>query len=254
MTLLEGIAVLAAAFTAGAINAVAGGGSLVSFPALLAIGYPAKAANVTNTLALWPGHVGGSLAYRPELKRQRRRVLLLVAPSILGALAGSAILLSTPSSTFEAIVPFLILFAAGLLVFQDRLGAFAQAHRLAAQTGDHVPLALHAAMFALAVYGAYFGAGLGILTIAVLSILLPDDIQHSNALKGMLALLINATAVVYFAAFGPVRWEPALIMAGGALAGGYLGVGLARRLGANWLRRAIVAYAVIVAAVLLIDP
>jgi uncharacterized membrane protein YfcA len=254
MTILEGILVLAAAFTAGAINAVAGGGSLVSFPALLAIGYPAKPANVTNTVALWPGYLGGSLAYRPELKRQKRRVLLLVTPSILGALAGSAVLLATPGDTFEAIVPFLILFAAGLLVFQDRLAAFAQTHRLASQADDHVPLGLHAAMFALAVYGAYFGAGLGIMTIAVLAVLLPDDIQHSNALKGMLSLLINAVAVVYFAAFGPVRWLPAAIMAGGALSGGYLGVGLARRLGPQWLRRAIVAYAVIVAAVLLIDP
>ena len=254
MSVPEAFLILAAAFAAGAINAVAGGGSLVSFPALLAAGYPAKPANVTNTVALWPGYLGGSLAYRPELKRQRRRVLLLVAPSILGALAGSAILLATPGDTFRAIVPFLILFAASLLVFQDRLAAFAQAHRLASLADDHVPLALHATMFALAIYGAYFGAGLGIMTIAVLAVLLPDDIQHSNALKGMLSLLINAAAVVYFAAFGPVRWGPAVIMAGGALAGGYLGVGLARRLGPQWLRRAIVAYAVIVAAVLLIDP
>lgn len=254
MTILEGILVLAAAFAAGAINAVAGGGSLVSFPALLAAGYPAKPANVTNTVALWPGYLGGSIAYRPELGRQRRRVLLLVTPSILGAVAGSAILLSTPASTFEAIVPFLILFAAALLVFQDRLSTFARAHRLAAQAGDHVPLALHAAMFGLAIYGAYFGAGLGIMTIAVLAVLLPDDIQHSNALKGMLSLLINATAVVYFTAFGPVRWGPAALMAGGALAGGYLGVGIARRLGPRWLRLFIVAYAVIVAGVLLVDP
>lgn len=254
MTLLEGLAVLSAAFAAGAINAVAGGGSLVSFPALIAVGYPAKPANVTNTVALWPGYLGGSLAYRPELRRERRRVLLLLAPSIMGALAGSAILLATPGDTFRAIVPFLILFAAALLVFQDRLAALAQAHRLASRADGHVPLPLHAAMFILAVYGAYFGAGLGIMTIAVLAVLLPDDIQHSNALKGMLSLLINAVAVVYFAAFGPVRWLPAVIMAGGALAGGYLGVGLARRLGPLWLRRAIVAYAVVVAVVLLIDP
>ncbi len=254
MTFLAGILVLAAAFTAGAINAAAGGGSLVSFPALLAVGYPAKPANVTNTVALWPGYLGGSLAYRPELQRQRRRVLLLLTPSILGAIAGSAILLATPGDTFRDIVPFLILFAAVLLVFQDRLAAFAQSHRLASQADDHVPLALHTAMFALAIYGAYFGAGLSIMTIAVLAVLLPDDIQHSNALKGMLSLLINAAAVVYFAAFGPVRWGPAALMAGGALAGGYLGVGVARRLGPRWLRIAIVTYAVIVAAVLLIDP
>ena len=111
---------------------------------------------------------------------------------------------------------------------------------------------LHAAMFLLATYGAYFGAGLGILTLAAFSILLPDDLQHSNALKGMTSLLINAVAVICFAAFGPVEWWPAALMAGAALAGGYLGVGLARRLGATWLRRAVIAYGIAAALVLLV--
>lgn len=253
MTIPEIAGLLAAAVAAGAVNAVAGGGSLISFPSLLAAGYAAKAANVTNTVALWPGHVGGSYAYRGELGRQRRRVAVLLSPVVLGSVAGSAILLSTPGKTFEAIVPFLILFACVLMLFQDRLAAFATTHQLNSRGDDHVPWPLHASMFVLAIYGAYFGAGLGILTISVLGILLPDDIQHSNALKVMLALMINAVAVIYFALFGPVEWGPALVMAGGALAGGYLGVGVARRLGPIWLRRAVIAFGVGVAIVLLVN-
>jgi uncharacterized membrane protein YfcA len=252
MDLLEVAGLAAAAFAAGAINAVAGGGSLISFPALLAAGYPAKVANVTNTVALWPGYLGGSLGYRQELRHQRRRVALLLVPSVLGAIAGSAILLSTPADAFEAIVPFLIVFAVIVMIFQERLAEFATAHQLHSGGDDRVPMPLHVAMFLLAAYGAYFGAGLGILTLAAFSILLPDDLQRSNALKAMTSLLINAVAVLYFAAFGPVEWGAAALMAGGALAGGYLGVGLARRLGAVWLRRAVIAYGVAAAVVLLI--
>jgi uncharacterized membrane protein YfcA len=138
------------------------------------------------------------------------------------------------------------------MAVQDRLGEWAQTHRLAARSEDHIPAVLHVAVFALATYGAYFGAGLGIMTLAVLGILLPDDLQHSNALKGLLSALINFIAVVYFALFGPVEWAPAAVMAAGALAGGYLGVGLARRLGKRWLRVSVIAYGLLVAAVLFI--
>jgi len=252
MDALEIIFLAAAAFAAGAINAVAGGGSLVSFPALLAAGYDAKPANVTNTVALWPGYAGGSLAYRKELALQQRRVLLLLVPSVGGAIAGSALLLSTPGDTFEAIVPFLVLMGSVLMAFQGPLAEFAAGRKIASRGGDHIPVALFLTVFAGAIYGAYFGAGLGVILLAFLAILLPDDIQHSNALKGMLSLLINAAAVVYFAAFGPVEWGPAAVMAGGALAGGYLGVHVARLLGPVWLRRAVVAYGVVVAVVLLV--
>lgn len=247
---LEAVLLVVAAFAAGAINAVAGGGSLISFPALVAAGYPAKVANVTNSVALWPGYASGSFGYRAELQYQRRRVVTLVAPSVVGALAGSAILLATPQSAFDAVVPFLVLFAALLMAVQEPLARFAVTHRLSSAGDDHIPATLHVGIFLLAVYGAYFGAGLGILTLAILGILLPDDIQHSNALKGMLSLLINAIAVVYFAFFGPVEWGPAAVMAIGALGGGYLGVGAARRLGRKWLRATVVAYGVVVAIVL----
>lgn len=252
MDFLDAIFLAAAAFAAGAINAVAGGGSLVSFPALLAVGYPSKAANVTNTVALWPGYIGGSYGYRGELRRQRSRIIALTIPSVMGALAGSAILLATSDSFFDSMVPFLIIFACALMVVQDRLGNWAQSHHLAAQPGDAVPLGLHIAVFFLAVYGAYFGAGLGIITLAFLGILLPDELQHSNALKGLLSALINFVAVVYFGLFGPLQWAPAVVMAIAALTGGYLGVGVARKLGKRWLRLTVIAYGLLVAAVLLI--
>jgi hypothetical protein len=252
MEILQHIGLLAAAFAAGAINAVAGGGSLISFPALVAFGFVSKTANVTNTVALWPGYVGGSFGYRDELRRQRRRLLALLPTCAAGAVTGSIVLLSTPESAFDAIVPFLILFACGLMAFQDRLSAFAQAHRLASQGDDRVPVLLLPVTFVLAIYGAYFGAGLGIVMLAFLSILLPDDIQHSNALKGMLSLIINGVAVIYFVAFGPVRWIAVIVMGSGAVAGGYLGVGVARRLGRTWLRVAVISYGLVVVAVMLL--
>jgi uncharacterized membrane protein YfcA len=243
----------AAAVMAGAINAIAGGGSLISFPALVAAGYPAKVANVTNTVAIWPGTIAGSFAYRAELGRRRRRLLLLIAPSVVGASAGSLLLLLTPEGAFDAIVPFLILFACLLLALQTPMRRLADHHRLGSVNNDDVPLTLHAAIFLAAVYGAYFGAGLGIMTLAFLSILVPDDIQHANALKGLLAMLINGLAAAYFAVSGLVEWGPVVVMALGAVAGGYLGVSVARRFPAGVLRASIVAYGVVVAVVLLIE-
>jgi len=240
-----------AAFVAGAINAVAGGGSLISFPALIAMGYPARVANITNTVALWPGYVGGSFGYAAQLSGQRRRVLVLTIPSIVGALVGSAILLYTPASSFEAIVPYLILFAAALMALQTRIATFVARHRPERKDTDlNVEVLL--AIFGLAIYGAYFGAGLGILTLAVLGILLPDELHRSNALKGLLSAIINAAAVVYFAFSGFVEWGPAAVMAVSALAGGYYGVGAARKLSAKYLRIVVVTYAVVVAVVILV--
>lgn len=249
MELLEAGGLIAAAFAAGAINSVAGGGSLVSFPALVAAGYGTKAANVTNAVALLPGYFGSTLGYRTELYGQRQRVIGMSIPGVLGALAGSAILLLTPDSAFDVIIPFLIIFACVLLMLQERLAAFAAAHR--SEGGRDFPLSLSLVVFFLAVYGAYFGAGLGIITLAVLGILMPDDIQRSNALKGWLAFLVNLLASAIFAVFGPVEWLPAAVMMLAALTGGYLGVSLARRLGKKWLRRAVVVYGFAFAVVLL---
>ncbi|HZP27219.1 MAG TPA: sulfite exporter TauE/SafE family protein [Dehalococcoidia bacterium] len=253
MDVLEGAGLLGAATAAGAINAIAGGGSLVSFPALLAAGYPAVTANVTNTVAIWPGTVGGSLGYRRELVVQRARLMGLLLPCIAGSLVGSIILLAAPESAFDAVVPFLIIFACTVLAFQDVLGDFAVHHKLgASEDGNRIPLSLQGLMFVVAVYGGYFGAGLGIVTLAFLGILIKDDLQRLNALKGLLALLINFVAVLYFAAFGPVQWGIAIVMACGALAGGYAGAGLARKLNRHVLRILVVAYGLVVAGILFV--
>jgi len=247
----EAAGLAAAAFAGGAVNAVAGGGTLIAFPALVAAGYPARTANVTNTAALWTGYLG-AIGYRRELSDQRTRIARLLAPALLGAMAGAALLLGTPEDAFEVIAPFLILFATLLLAFQRRLSAFAASHQLAAEDGDHVPLMLYVSIFLSAVYGAYFGAGLGILTFAFLTIFAPGDAQQSNALKVFLSLVVNGLALACFALFGPVQWGPAGVMAGGPLAGGYLGAGVARRLGAERLRLAVIALGVVMAVVLFV--
>ncbi len=250
MSILEVIGLAAAAFVAGAINAVAGGGSLISFPALLAAGYPAKPANVTNTVAIWPGTLGGAMAYRSELGHQRTRIIFLLAPAILGALAGSALLLLTSGATFRTIVPFLILTGVAIMVFQEPLGRFLERRNAVSTGADHVPLSLQAVVFLAAIYGGYFGAGLGVILLAFLSIMLPDDLHQSNALKGVLAMVVNGIAASVFVFSGLVEWGPAALMAAFAVAGGYLGVGLARKLKPVWLRRVVIVYGTIAAIVL----
>lgn len=253
MDFAEGALLLAAGFVAGAINAVAGGGSLISFPALLAAGYPAKTANVTNTVALWPGYVGGSVGYRRELRGQGARLLQLAAPNIAGAIVGAIILLSTPESAFDVLVPFLIVFACVMLAFQDGIGGYTAHHRAAFADTGRMPWPVLASMFVLGIYGAYFGAALGIMTLAVFALFLVGEMQQLNALKGVSSLIINAIAVVWFALFGPVEWAPAAVMAVGAILGGYLGVGVARRMGRDVLRAVVIAYGAIVAAVLFVQ-
>jgi uncharacterized membrane protein YfcA len=230
----------AAGFGAGAVNAVAGGGSLISFPALLAAGYPSVAANVTNSVALLPGYFGGSVAYRTELAAQRERIRALAPTVLLGAASGSALLLVSPAEVFEAIVPWLILAACALLALQPKAAEIAQRHG----SGTHSGVALHAALFGATLYGGYFGAGLGIVTLALLGALLPDDIQRLNALKGLIALLVAVVSAVAFALFGPVAWDAALIVGAACLAGGLGGVRLARRLSARLLRAAVIVYGV----------
>jgi len=250
MDFLEAILLGLAGFAAAAVNAVAGGGTLITFPTLVAVGYSAKVANVTNTVGIWTGYLSGSAAYREELKLQKRRALLLFIPAIVGALVGGTLLLATSDATFEWVAPFLLLFAAGLMLLQRHLSEFAAQHSLGSRGGDHLPPPLYCAIFLTGIYGAYFGGGLGILNFAILTILLPDDPQRTNALKTLLSLVVNGVAAIYFAFFGPVAWGPALIIGVGALAGGYIGVGIARALGPVWLRRAVITFA-IVAAVLM---
>ena len=232
---------------AGVVNAVAGGGSLITFPALLAAGYPSVTANVTNAVAVLPGYVGGSLAYRRELAGQGGRIRALAATSAAGATAGAALLLVSPAGVFEAIVPWLILAACGLLAAQPRVAAAARARRTAPSV-----LGLHAALFAATVYGGYFGAGLGIMLLAILGVFVDDALQRLNALKGVLSLLVAAVGAAGFALFGPVAWDAAAIVGATCLLGGAAGVGAARRLPAAVLRAVVIAYGVGVAIVLLL--
>jgi uncharacterized membrane protein YfcA len=174
-------------------------------------------------------------------------------PNIAGAAVGAIILLSTPESAFDVLVPFLILFACVLLAFQDGIGGYTAHHRAAFAASGRMPWPVFAAMFVLGIYGAYFGAALGIMTLAVFALFLVGDLQQLNALKGMSSLIINAIAVVWFALFGPVEWAPVAVMAVGAILGGYFGVGIARRMGRDVLRAVVIAYGVVVAAVLFVQ-
>lgn len=233
-----------AGFLAGAVNAVAGGGSLISFPALIAVGYPSITANVTNQVAVLPGYVGGSVAYRDELRGQGSRAAALAATSVAGAVLGAVLLIVSPAELFDRIVPFLILFSCLLLAAQP---AISRRVRPAGGTGETRSVRLHAMQFAGSVYGGYFGAGLGIMLLAVLALGLSDTLQRLNALKGLLSLIVGLASVAFFAIFAPIAWGAALMMAVTSYAGGQAGVALARRLSAGLLRGGIVAFGIGVA-------
>ena len=239
-----------AGLAAGAVNAVAGGGSLISFPALLAAGLPSVAANITNAVAVLPGYLGGTIGYRRELEGQRPRAIALSLTTAAGGVAGAALLLVSSESLFEAIVPFLILGACALLAAQPWISR--KLTPPSAAPDAHRSPKLHAAAFASAVYGGYFGAGLGIMLLAVLALALADELQRLNALKGLLSFVIGVASVIVFALFGPVRWGAAAIMAVASFAGGQVGVIAARRLPANVLRGLVVVFGVAVAIALLV--
>lgn len=238
-----------AGVVAGAVNAIAGGGSLISFPALLYVGYPALTANVTNTVALVPGYLGGSLAYRPELVGQQARIRRLGIVSVVGGLVGSILLLAGPATLFRAIVPWLILFSCLLLVVQPTV---ARLIGTGETEGKRRPLILMCSQFVGAVYGGYFGAGVSVLLLALLGTFLQDTLQRLNALKGLLSLIINLVSAIFFAVFAPVAWLPVLIMAAASLVGGHLGVRLARRLSNTLLRGLVIVFGVAVALRLLV--
>jgi uncharacterized protein len=245
-----GLALLAlAGFVAGAVNGVAGGGSLVSFPALLAAGYPPVTANVTNQVAVLPGYVGGSVAYRKELRGQRRRAIALSISSVAGALIGAAVLVFAPGRVFDLLVPYLVLFACALLAAQPAISRRVRAPSESAGAR----LRLHAMQFAASVYGGYFGAGLGIVLLAVLALGVSDSLQRLNALKGLLSLVVAVVSVAFFAIAVPIAWLAALVMVATSYAGGLAGVMLARRLSGRLLRALVVGYGVAVGIWLLVE-
>ena len=229
-----------AAFLAGAINSVAGGGTLVSFPALIWLGLNSVAANATSTVAIWPFTVGGAWAYRRELGRTEGRYLALIVPSLAGGLAGALLLKLTPPAIFDRLVPFLILFATLLLMAQERVQRWLKTG--GGETHHSTRWLIGGMLFQLSVgiYGGYFGAGIGILMLAALSILGLKDIHEMNGLKVVFGGSINGIAAIYFIWARMVYWPYVLLMAVGAIAGGYGGASVALRLGGRAVRRIVI--------------
>jgi len=221
VTFTSAVLLAGASGVAGVVNAVAGGGTLLTFPALLAAGIAPVAANATNTVALVPGQLASAYAYRSYLADERRRAMVLAVPSLVGGTVGAALLLLLPAQTFEAIVPWLILFACVLLAAQGPIKA-----AVARWPHANHPAALWIAQLFISVYGGYFGAGIGILMLAAMAILIPSSLQHSNALKVLYALLINFMAAAIFVASGAARMPEATLMAAASIVGGFDGAKL----------------------------
>jgi len=246
---LEMLAVLGAGVFAGTINTIVGSGTLVSFPVLLAVGLGPVTANVTNTIGLVPGSVSGAVGYRAELAGQRGRVLRLGTASVLGGIAGAVLLLQLPGEAFETIVPVLIGVALVLVVAQPRLSRVL-AERRAATAHGGAPVWL--GVFGTGVYGGYFGAAQGVILLALFGIALPEDLQRANALKNVLAAMVNSVAAAIFIVVAPVAWPEALLLAAGAVVGGQLGAKVGRRLSPGLLRAVIVVVGLVAIAQLVL--
>jgi len=248
MTVWEMVAVAAAGFAAGSINAVVGSGTLVTFPVLLAVGLPPVTATISNSLGLVPGNLTGAIGYRRELSGQRRLLVRLLPASVLGALTGAFLLLHLPASAFEAIVPGLVGLAVVLVAVQPLLQRRLTARRARAGTSEDVRLgggrlvALLAGAYVTGSYGGYFAASQGVLQIGIFGLLLRESLQRLNAIKNVLSLAVNAVAALAYVVVATDRidWRAAGLVAGGSLVGGYVGSTLGRRLPATVLRTAIV--------------
>ena len=238
-----------AALAAGAVNALAGGGTLITFPMLTAVGIPAVAANVTNTVALCPGYIGGTLAQIKDLNGQQKRLWLVIPAGIVGGLIGGILLLRTGEKLFTQLVPFLILLASALLAVQDPVRAWltrrlSQGHSAGGtEKWSWLPVGLGA------VYGGYFGAGLSVIILSVLGLTMEDSLTRLNALKQVVAFSANLAAAIFFLFSGRVVWPAAAVMAVGALIGGVLGGRLAGRVKPATLRWMVVTIGVIVAII-----
>jgi len=223
---------------AGTINTVVGSGTLITFPVLLAFGYSPVTANVTNTLGLVPGSAAGAYGYREELRGQWHRTGRLACASVSGAIVGAVLLLSLPASAFKAIVPAFIGVALVLVVLQPRLSAWL-AERGAAPT-PHAGWVVMTGVFATGIYGGYFGAAQGILLLAILGIGLPETLQRINAVKNVLAGLVNLVAAIVFVFVAHIAWDAAALIAVGSACGGVVGARVGRRLSPAVLRGVIV--------------
>jgi uncharacterized membrane protein YfcA len=252
MDLVDAAALLAAGLAAGTVNAVAGGGSLITFPTLVAIGLPTVPANVTNSIAVSPGYVASVYGSRTDLASlaASRNLLVLLPTTIVGTAAGCALLLLTPERAFELAVPFLVLGATVLLAFQQRLRGLVGHPR--EMTERRRTIALHTMVGFTAAYGGYFGAALGIMLVAAVGLVLDESLARLTALKNAVAAVVGLGTVLAFAIFGPVNWAAAAVVAPASMVGGYLGARLARRLPAVVLRTTIVTAGLVVGTTLLV--
>ena len=249
VTGLDAVAVAAAGLAAGAINTIVGSGSLITFPTLLAVGYPAVLANVSNTVGLVPGSVSGAVGYRRELAGQRRRVLALMPAAIAGGVAGAALLLAAPGA-FNNVVPVLILVAVGLVLIQPSV---ARRRANAGRVTEHPGPLLQVGILVTSVYGGYFGAAQGVIYLALLSLALDDDLQRLNGVKNVIAAVVNGVAAIFFMARHDVAWIAVLILVIASTIGGQLGAHYGRRIPPNVLRIAIAVVGTGVAIKLLLD-
>ncbi len=226
---------------AGIFNGVAGGGSLISFPILLAVGYPALTANITNTIGIWPGYASSTAGFRREIGDQRDRLLRLTPVALAGGVAGALLLLTTSPGTFNDVVPWLVLGAAALFAAQPLL------RRALDRGATHPrprPVLLVAGVFAASVYGGYFGAAMGVMFLAVLGLALPVSLAHTSGLRAVLSMIVNGIAAVVFLVHGGLAWEAVGLLALGSFVGGFLGARLARSLPAPALRVVVVVIGV----------
>ncbi|MFE6924040.1 sulfite exporter TauE/SafE family protein [Nocardia sp. NPDC057663] len=242
MTWLQQVAIFAAGIAAGGINTIVGSGTLITFPALLAFGVPPVTANVSNTIGLVPGSISGVIGYRRELEGQRSRLLQLGTASLLGGITGAILLLTMPAEAFTAIVPVLIIAALILVVVQPRLAAWVKARREDGETAApaHGGPILLVAVFGTGIYGGYFGAAQGVLLLGLLGVFVHEDIQRLNAVKNVLALIVNAVSAAIFIVIAEVNWQAAALIAVGSIIGGQLGAKVGRKLSPNVLRAVIV--------------
>jgi uncharacterized membrane protein YfcA len=246
MPIYQFILVGLAAIAAGAVNALAGGGTLITFPTLIAVGIPAVAASVTNTVALVPGYLGATFAQSKDLAGQKRRLWLFLPVGAIGGIIGGILLLNTGEKLFQELIPVLILLASGLLAIQDPLRAWLlrrAAKAGAVKTSENwgvLPVGL------AAIYGGYFGAGLSVIVLAVLGLVLDDNLTRANALKQAVSFSVNLAAAIFFLFSGRVVWPVAAVMAVGALLGGALGGRLAGRIKPSMLRMIVVSIGLLV--------
>jgi len=252
LTSIGYLLVILAAMGAGLTNAIAGGGTLITFPTLVFLGIPAVSANVTNTVALCPGYFGATMAQRKDLEGQKSRLWIVIPVGIVGGVLGGYLLLRTGEKSFKELVPYLILFASLLLAIQDPVRAWLT--RRLAQGGQDASLQKWTwlPVSLASVYGGYFGAGFSVILLSALGLTLEDTLTRLNALKQSIALTVNLAAAIFFVFSGKVYWTVALVMAVGALVGGWLGGKLAGRIKPSTLRWTVVTIGVIVSIIYLV--